>query len=175
MRVQVAALVITAFLAACSPPAQAPAGSEEAGNAVSSTGGSPASIQPGQYRTTVSILEMNIPGIKTTTINAQPTTSEDCVTSDDVAELTNGSLLDADEGESCTRNNMTAANGHIEGSATCTGSGGQRSMHMTGSYTSTHVDMDVTATGQAPGGAGEMSQHIRVVTDRIGACTTGTQ
>lgn len=174
MRIPVAIVAMASLMAACSPPAQAPAASE-APAAASTSGASVAQIQPGQYRTTVTIVAMNIPGIKTATINAQPTTSEDCVTSDDVAELTNGSLLDADEGETCTRNGMTAAGGHIEGSATCTGPGGQRSMHMTGSYTPTHVDMDVTATGAMPGGQGDMSQHIRVVTDRIGACTTGTQ
>ena len=175
MRVHLAAFATAALLAACSPPAQAPAQSEASGAAAPTGGASAASIQPGQYRTTVSILEMNIPGVKTSTMHMQPTTTEDCVTSSDVSELTRGSLVDADEGETCTQNTMTAANGHIQGSATCQSEGGSRTMTMNGNYTSTHVDMDVTATGSMPGGAGQMSQHIRVVTDRIGACTTGTQ
>lgn len=175
MRMQAAAFVVVALLAACSPPAaQAPANQDSAAEAPAAPGAAPGSIQPGQYRTTVTILGMEIPGVKTAQINMRPTTTEDCVTSSDVAELTRGSMVDADEGETCTQNAMSAANGHIQGSATCQSEGGARTMTMNGSYTQTHVDLDVTATGSMPGGQGQMSQHIRVVTDRIGECTSGT-
>lgn len=96
-------------------------------------------------------------------------TDEDCVTSTDINELARKSLIDADEGETCSDNHMTAANGHIEGAANCTNADGDaHTMQVTGSYTSTHVEMDATMTGQSP--QGPMSQHMHMVTDRIGEC-----
>ena len=64
---------------------------------------------------------------------------------------------------------MTAAGGHIEGAASCTNADGDtHTMQVTGSYTSTHLEMDATMSGQTP--AGPMSQHVHMVTDRIGVC-----
>ena len=131
-------------------------------------------MEPGQYRTVVTMLEMNIPGVPQQNINMQPTTTEDCVTASDIADFTRNSMVEADSGETCTQNSMNSAGGRIDGQATCTGENGTRSMRMTGTYTSNHIDMEIASSSAMPGGAGNMTQRMRLVSDRIGACTTGT-
>src|SRR5262249_24474928 len=138
---------VALVLAACSPPATSTGQGGSATQAAPSTlGGGPTNIQPGQYRTTVTILAISVPGITPQQIQAmqaQPMTDEDCVADTDINELARKGLIRSDEGETCSDNHMTAANGHIEGAATCTNAGGDtRSMQMTGSYTGTHVEMD---------------------------------
>ena len=170
MRIGTLAIIgLACGMAACSPPAQAP-GSDAGGS-----GGAAMtdSIQPGQYRTTVTMLEMNIPGVSSTNINMEPTTTEDCVTSSDVADFTSGSMVDADSGESCTQSSMSTGGGRIQGQATCTGEHGARTMQINGTYTSNHVEMEISSTSDMPGGAGQMSQRMRIVTDRIGECPAG--
>lgn len=163
---------VLALAAACSPPATQ--STSQPGSAPQGGGGPMASsMQPGKYRTTVTILSMNIPGVPTQNINMQPTTTEDCVTATDISDFTQGSMTRANDGETCTQNNMTSGGGHIQGDSVCQGEGGQRTMHITGTYTSNHVEMDITSTGQMPNGAGEMSQHMRMASDRIGECAAG--
>lgn len=166
---------VAIMLAACSPPAASTrANANQSGGASTptATAAGVGGILPGQYRTTVTILAMSIPGVSASQIQAmqaQPMSDEDCVTTSDINELAKKSLIDADEGESCSDNHMNAANGHIEGAATCTSADGDtHNMQVTGSYTSTHVEMDVTMTGQ--NAHGPISEHIRMATDRIGEC-----
>lgn len=162
---------LTCILAACSPPAQ----QQGEGKSAAPPGATAASgIQPGQYRSTVTMLEMNIPGIKSSAINMAPTTTEDCVTSSDIADFTRGSMVQADFGETCTQSNVDTAGGHIPGEASCTGPNGARTMQINGSYTSNHVQMDINSTSDMPGGAGQTSQRLRIETDRIGECPAGS-
>jgi len=165
------------LLAACSPPAQ-----QQSANNAPSTGGSSqvnpvgTALQPGQYRTTVTILSMNMPGMPAgmaEKMRARPNVSEDCVTSDDVAELTRKSLVNEESGQHCSENNVTSANGRIQGTATCNnGDGGSYTMQMSGTYGSNHVEMDMNMSGQMPGGP--MTQQMHMVTDRIGECPAGS-
>ncbi|MGD9982117.1 MAG: DUF3617 domain-containing protein [Hyphomonadaceae bacterium] len=158
-------------LAACSPPTQT--SGDEAGGAAGGGGAMASSLQPGQYRTTVTMLEMTIPGVDSTSINMQPTTTEDCVTSTDVSEFTSGSMVDPDSGETCTQSNMNTGGGRIQGEANCTGENGTRTMRINGTYTSNHVEMEINSASDMPGGAGRMTQRMRIVTDRIGECAAG--
>jgi len=100
-------------------------------------------------------------------MRGQPHVSEDCVTSEDIAEMTRKSLVNS--GQNCTENNITSANGRIDGSATCASEAGSFTMTMHGTYGANHVEMDMTTSGQMRGG--EMSQQMHMVTDRIGECT----
>lgn len=168
-RISIAA-VLACILAACSPPAQ----QGENGASGPADAAAPGGIQPGQYRTTVTMLEMNIPGVSSQDINMAPTTTEDCVTSSDIAEFTRGSMVNAESGETCTQNSMNTAGGRIEGEASCTGSYGARTMHMSGTYSSHHVEMEINSSNDMPGGGGQMSQRMRIVTERIGECAAGT-
>jgi hypothetical protein len=130
-------------------------------------------MQPGQYRTTVTMLEMTMPGIDSTSINMAPTTTEECVTTSDINEFTQGGMVDADSGETCTQNTMNSSGGRIQGEVSCTGENGERTMQIDGSYTANHVEMEITSTSAMPGGAGQMTQRMRMVTDRVGECPAG--
>jgi len=164
-RISVAA-GLACILAACSPPSQ-----QQSGPAPGATAAG--SLQPGQYRTVVTMLEMNMPGMSGQNINMSPMTTEDCVTTADIAEFTQGNMVDANSGETCTQSSMNTAGGRIQGQATCTGPYGARTMQINGSYTANHVEMEITSTGDMPGGGGQMTQRMRMVTDRIGECPAG--
>lgn len=172
MRIWIIAGMACALAAGCSRPAQQSA-ENEAGGSAASIG----SMQPGQYRTTITMLEMNIPGVPADAMrnmNMQPVTTEDCVTSTDIADFAADPMNNAD-GVSCTRNTMNTAGGRIEGESTCTTPQGTMTMHMTGAYSRTHVEMEIASTSPAPSGAGQMTQRMRLVTDRIGECPAGEQ
>ncbi len=158
-------------LAACSPPATTGDGAPQAPAAAAS------GVQPGQWRSQMTMLEINSPMIPEAArqqMMAQPITMEECSTSSDVAELTRGNLVESEDGGSCSENVMNASGGRIEGHATCTGADGMtRTMQMTGTYAPTHVTMDVTMTMQTP--QGPMSQRMQMVSDRIGDCPASTQ
>jgi hypothetical protein len=46
-------------------------------------------------------------------------------------------------------------------------------MHINGSYTSNHVEMEINSTSDMPQGGGQMTQRMRITTDRIGDCAAG--
>ena len=171
-----ALLASACLFAACSPPAQNTSVSPSANtpNApVPGAASAAGSLQPGQYRTTVTIVSMNMPGMPAgmaEKMRAQPTVTEDCVTSEDVAEMTRKSMVNEEPGQTCTENHITSANGVIDGSATCTRrEGGAYTMAMHGAYSANHVEMNMTMSGQTP--MGQMSQQMHMVTERIGECS----
>jgi hypothetical protein len=141
-------------LVACSPPG-------------------PATIQPGHYRTTATVVSITMPGAPPEQVQAmqamqgQPVNSEQCITPADVDNLATKGF---GEGESnCSQNHVTVANGHIEGNAACSDAMGQNySMQVTGSFTATHIEMDMTMSGQSP--MGQIAEHMRMTADRTGDC-----
>jgi hypothetical protein len=160
---------LACILAACSPPAQqADSGGGPAG------AGMAGGMQPGQYRTTVTMLEMNIPGMKSENVNMAPTVTEDCVTSSDIAEFTEGSMVDGNSGETCTQNSMNSSGGRIQGESTCTGPNGTRTMQINGTYSSNRVDMEISSTQDIPG-MGASTMRMRMASERIGECPAGAE
>jgi hypothetical protein len=119
---------------------------------------------------------MNMPGMPASAVQqmrARPSVTEDCMTTDDVAELTRKSLVNEESGQHCTENNITSAGGHIQGTATCSsGEGNNYTMQMNGTYGANHVEMDMNTSGQTP--MGPMTQQMHMVTDRIGECPAGS-
>jgi hypothetical protein len=162
------------LLAACSPPAsrQNANGSSSANAPANSGAAIGAALQPGQYRTTMTIVSMNMPGMPAgmaEKMRAAPNVSEDCVTSGDIAEMTRKSLLSEDSHQHCSENHITSANGRIDGTATCdNGSGGTYTIQMHGAYGANHAEMDMTTSGQLP--AGPMQQQVHMVMERVGEC-----
>lgn len=167
-RISIAA-TLACILAACSPPAQ-----QQAENGASAPAAAGGGIQPGLYRTTVTMLEMNIPGVQSSNINMAPTTSEECVTSSDIAEFTQGNMVDADSGETCTQSSMNTGGGRIQGEASCTGPNGTRTMQLAGAYSSNRVDMEISSTQDMPG-AGATTMRMSIASERIGDCPAGME
>lgn len=161
------------LLVSCSPPASQPGANGASAPGAPASGASVGTaLQPGQYRTTVTIVSMNMPGMPAgmaEKMRSQPNVTEDCVTSEDVAELTRKSLVNEDSNQHCSENHITSANGRIDGTATCSmGEGGSYTMQMHGTYGGNHVEMDMTTSGQTP--MGPMQQQMHMVTERIGEC-----
>lgn len=159
---------IACVLAACSPPAQQAENGASAPADAAAAGG----MQPGQYRTTITMRELSIPGAPSTPINMAPTVTEDCVTSSDIAEFTQGDMVDGDSGDTCTQNSMSTAGGQIQGESTCTGPNGTRTVQISGTYSANRVDMDISSTStDARAGVGTM--RMSLASERIGECPAG--
>lgn len=171
----VRALVLMGFAAAllaCSPPASQTPG-ETAENADAPAIGAN-QMQPGQYRTTVTILEMNMPGVPAGAMAAaqsRPFTTEYCVEASDINDINMRNMNNGENGMSCTPVRTNSAGGHIDNEATCTGPMGTMNMHMVGTYTPTRVEMENTVTTQMA--QGTMTQRSQMVTERIGDCPAG--
>ena len=128
----------------------------------------PATIQPGQYHSVTTFISITAPDMSADQIQAmkaQPIVKEQCITSD-ADSLKNS--FGVGEGESCSENRITAAYGRIDGAVTCSDSDGTHSMQVTGNFTASHVEMDITVGGQTP--QGQRSGHLRMTMDRTGDC-----
>jgi hypothetical protein len=162
----VAGLTAGALLA-CSPPAsQAP----EQNNAPLGAN----QMQPGQYRTTVTMLDMSMPGVPAAAMaqmQSRPVTTEYCVEASDIADMAAYNMNNPESGMSCTNVRTNSVGGHIDNEVTCTGPMGTMNTHMIGTYTPTRVEMETTSTTQMPQGA--MTQRAQIVTERIGDCPAG--
>ena len=168
MRVLTASLVVLVTLAACSPAA-------DKKNAAPAAAAAPSAgadlMRPGQWRTTMTITAMDIPGLPPAAaakMKARPISSEECVTSKDMDEYLN-KRAKPDPDAKCSVNEMTHSGGHIEGRSTCDdGDGKSHSVHMTGTYNADHVDMTVNVEGQ--GARGAVNQTMSLSAERIGDC-----
>lgn len=160
---------LACILAACSPPAQQ-GESGAASNNTAIAGG----LQPGQYRTTVTMLELSIPGMSSQPINTAPTVTESCVTSSDIADFAQNGMNNGDSGSTCTQNSMNTAGGRIQGESTCTGPEGTRTVRMDGTYSANRMDMEISSSSDVPG-AGVSTMRMRMASERIGDCPAGSE
>lgn len=161
---------LTALVLGCSPPASEAPGESAAPPA------SMAQMQPGQYRTTMTILDISMPGVPAgamANMQTAPIVTEHCVTATDIADYTAPDLTQGQNGMTCTAVRSNSVGGHIDNEATCTGPTGTTTMHMVGTYTPTRVDMEMTSTTQMPNNAGAMTQRMQMVNERIGECPAG--
>ena len=171
MRLVAASLFALIALAACSPAADKKGEAPGAAPTVTAPGGG--AMSPGQWRTTVSVTAMSMPGLPpgaAAKMKSRPFSSEECVTSADMAEfLGKKANTDPDDAARCTVNRMDHSGGRIEGQSTCTdGAGGSHTVHMTGTYRADRVDMVVNVDGQTS--QGPMSQTMSMTSERIGDC-----
>jgi hypothetical protein len=161
--------LIAAALAVCAcspPPAKAPAADKPVAAAPALVD----KIEPGEWRTTITIGEFNAPGLPPGMAKqmaaAGPTVVTDCVTSADVAEFGKKAVR---QDEACTRNDLTFAGGKIVGEMVC-GKGGQSvTSRYVGTYSATRMDMAATVESELAG-AGKMTSKVTVVSERLGAC-----
>jgi hypothetical protein len=165
--------VAGALVAGCSQPAPSGEKAPAATEAPKPAPVGPAGLSPGQWRTTMTILEMNAPGLPAAALahmKAKPIVTEDCVTTDDVKGFVGRNALeDKDQGRTCTTNSMTALGGTISGQASCKDAGGvDMNTTMTGTYSPTSVDMTIALDGKTPAGA--MSQKMHLQSARVGDC-----
>ncbi len=169
-KITLATVALIAVLAACSPPA------DKKGDAPAPTVAAPkagAMMTPGQWRTTMTITAMSIPGVPPEAaagMKTRPFSSEECVTSQDMtAYLDKRAVSNPDDAQNCSSRTMNYSNGRIVGESVCAdGSGHPHTVKMTGTYNAERVDMVVSVEGE--GARGPESQTMSLSAERIGAC-----
>lgn len=171
MRALTLSLFALAALAGCSPAADKKGEAPTAAPPVAMAPSGDSPMRPGQWRTTVTIASIDMPGLPPAAVakmKARPFTSEECVTAKDVDDYL-GKRATPDPDAKCSVNTMSHSGGHIEGQSTCTdGEGLSHTVNMTGTYSADHVDMTVKVEGQGPRGA--MNQTMSMSAVRTGDC-----
>jgi hypothetical protein len=156
-------------LSACSP--SAPKDANVSGEkAAASAAAVAASLEPGQWRTTITLTELDaafMPQEAKAAIMAKPIVVEDCRTSTDVQEMTKA-WSGSEDGISCGEEQFSVVGAQLKGSRAC--SNGPISMAMTfdGVYEAKRVD--ATTTMNITGPQGTMKQKAKVVAEHIGPC-----
>jgi Protein of unknown function (DUF3617) len=160
-------LAVAMALAACSPPA---AKKDDA--AVQPGSGMAAAadtVKPGQWRTTVTVLDFSAAGMPAAALAQMkagaPMVTTECSTADDVKEFTSKA---ANRDSNCSVSRMDTGGGRIDGETTCTVEGMTQTVKMSGTYGAERVDMTMDLNMQTP--AGLMSQKMQMVSERIGDC-----
>lgn len=179
MRYQpVLAISAILLLAAC--------GGDPADEAASGDSVSPAEIaervdaadikpQPGRYRSTVEIQELDIPGappqmaeMMRSQMGSQ--TNEYCLTQEESERGFEEMARQSQEGSDCQVEKFDAAGGKIDARMACTMPGqGKMTMTMVGTGSSTGSEMDMTMKGNFAGPQ-ESTIRMKVNHERIGDC-----
>ncbi len=119
-------------------------------------------MAPGQYRTTVRYAPAS------TGADAPVMSTEQCVSSGEIADLINDTVQSDDE-QACSENTISTANGRIEGRVVCLDeSGSPRTMEIFGAYGNNRADMDLSVTSQENGVTA--TRQGRVTIERVGSC-----
>ncbi len=125
-----------------------------------------AKIQPGQWRTSDTVIEMTNPALSPEIIaqrKAKPAVVEYCVRSDDLRDL----LVGKDQGGRC-EGTISFESGRLSIARTCTTGLGKATRKIEGTYTATKTDTMREAKMDTPNGP--MSSKTHVVSERIGEC-----
>ena len=150
------------------------ASQEEAAQAVADAGGSDIFVNPGRWQTTVTLEEMNVPGMPAqmaeqmkAQMNAVETT-ESCLTREEARRPREDFFAGAQE--NCTYNRFTMAGGRIDAEMTCQEGGASMTMAIDGTYSADHYAARSTMTMTGAGAEGGMTVRSRVEAKRLGDC-----
>jgi hypothetical protein len=145
--------------------------------AVSQSGvmGGDTMVEPGLWRSKVSVLEMDIPGIppayqakmKQSMAESRNQASSHCITAEDVKKP-KADFFGADK--SCHYAHFTMGGGKIDIQMVCSEEGTTQTTNMAGTYTPTSYSMDMSSSGGG-GEAKGMSMKMHVDSQRVGECT----
>ena len=134
-------------------------------------------VEPGEWQSKVTVLEMNIPGIppqfaakmKQSLAQHQQQASKHCLTKEDVKKPKEDFFAGQDK--SCHYAHFTMGGGKIDIQMICNQESSRQTTNMSGSYTPTSysMDMSTSATGGEQQG---MSMKMHVDSQRIGECTS---
>jgi hypothetical protein len=127
--------------------------------------------EPGQYRATITMKGIQIPGLPAEMAghgSGMTTTNEYCLTPDDVADGYQEMMKRGQDGQ-CTYERFSAAGGKLDAVMVCkTPEGGAR-MEMTGTASGTASEFDATMAMNIPG-QGEGTMKFNAKHERIGDC-----
>lgn len=134
--------------------------------------------QPGMYRTTVKVLEVNMPGLPAghqgmvqNMFGKAGKTMESCLTKADAEKGYEELSKRAAEGD-CKRENFSAAGGKIAAKMVCqTGQGMTATTELTGTYSPTSSSLQMSTRSDVPGvPGGAMTMKAEMTQERIGDC-----
>ena len=129
-----------------------------------------AGIETGGYHSVITFSNVTgLPPRLAQNMMARPHETDGCAHTGDINKLVQDAIA-AGENMSCTQNQASAANGVISGAAACQDDSGiSGTLQFSGTYTSTHVDVNGDLAAQTPMGA--VTEHIHLVSDHTGpAC-----
>ncbi len=174
----------TAFLIACALPLAAcnsdpqvsaeNASAEEVAHKVEPAGGSDNFVNPGLWRSTVTVDEMTIPGMppevaaQMKSAQGRSQASEQCLTPDQARRPKEGFFGGK---ENCRYERFAMGNGKIDAVMNCGEDGATQKMTMAGTYSGDSYRMQMSMEAGAAGGEAGMGMKMRVEAKRIGECT----
>lgn len=132
-------------------------------------------VSPGHWESTMTIKEMNMPGMppeavaQMKTVMGKAKTFASCLTEADVKKPKED-FFSGGDGQ-CRYDHFTMSGGKIDAAMKCGVDGAERTMTMQGTYSPDRYHMTMAATGSGPGPAGGMSMKMEMDSKRTGACT----
>lgn len=130
--------------------------------------------EPGQYRVSMEVLEVKIPGAPDGAADMMRgmmggQTHQYCLTQEDVENGFEDMVKQSQEGD-CTFDKWDIDGGDFDGKMTCNVPGqGSMTMTMAGKGTPTRSEVDMTMQGNM-GGMGESTIRMKATHERIGDC-----
>ena len=130
--------------------------------------------EPGQYRVSMEVLEVDVPGAPPQAVEMMKNmmggqSSEYCLTPEDVEKGYEEMARQSQDGD-CSFERFDAEDGELDAKMTCDIQGqGTSTMTMTGTTTPTSSQMEMTMQGNIEG-MGESTIRMRSTHERIGDC-----
>jgi hypothetical protein len=133
-------------------------------------GAASAALQPGMWETTVEVVRMSAPNMPAgvTPPTPPPTTVSYCLTAAQAAQPNANFLTGSGEAGGCTSENLSMANGRIQGVVSCNAQGASMRSTMDGQFTPTSYDM--TTQVQTTSAGMTMDMETRTRARRTGDC-----
>jgi hypothetical protein len=163
-------------LAACGSPAvdEENASVEEVAEKVREASSEEGLLRPGKWQTSVSIEEMEMPGMpaeaaeQMKNMMAMSQTSEMCLTPEE-AKQPKGDFFGADE--NCRYDHFRMGGGKIDAAMRCTQGGGTQTMEMDGNYSRDAYAMNMKSRMEGGPAGGPITMRMKVEAKRVGECT----
>lgn len=130
-------------------------------------------LRPGRWSTTVSIEEMDMPGVPPEAAEqmkrmvAQTHTAESCLTPEE-ARQPKGDFFGGSE--NCRYEHFRMGRGRIDAQMRCRQDGATQRMEMAGTYSPEAYQMRMKATTEAGGQSESMTMRMKVEAERVGEC-----
>ncbi len=128
-------------------------------------------MQTGQYHTAITFSHVTgLPMGMAQHMMSHPVLSDGCLNTTDVNAVVQDAIA-ASANMTCTEDHGSASGGVISGAANCHDQDGNTgALTIAGTYTATHADVNGDLHGHTS--IGPVSEHIHLVSDRTGACSS---
>jgi len=176
MKSAILTIVLLMPLAACGSKTsvnEKNASVEEVANKVAEVSKAEGTIQPGKWRSTMTVEEMKMPGMPAETQDrmkdmfAQAKVSETCITPEEARQPSAKMFAGNDQ---CRYDHFTMGGGKIDAEMHCNQAGAKQTMTMTGTYSPDSYAMHMSTQTAGSDAGDAISMKMRVEAKRIGQC-----